>query len=66
MPRHKASFTVDALHGARLSGRVEQLVPPAGAEFAVLQPDYATANFVKAPHRIGVRGATDEGQLCAA
>jgi multidrug resistance efflux pump len=49
------SFTVDALDGARLDGRVEQISPAAANEFSVLKPDNATGNFVKVPQRIGIR-----------
>jgi multidrug resistance efflux pump len=61
-PGQAASFTVDALAGARLTGRVERLSPAAGSEFAVLKPDNATGNFVKVPQRIGVRIAIDPDQ----
>jgi multidrug resistance efflux pump len=61
-----ATFTVDALGGARLRGRVEALSPAAGSEFAVLKPDNATGNFVKVPQRIGVRISLDPGQPEAA
>lgn len=61
----KASFTVDALGGARLKGHVERLSPAAGSEFSVLKPDNATGNFVKVPQRIGVRIAVDPGQALA-
>jgi len=54
-PGQQASFTVDALNGARFTGRVERMAPAAGSEFAVLKPDNATGNFVKVPQRIGVR-----------
>jgi multidrug resistance efflux pump len=57
-----ATFTVDALDGARFNGRVEQLSPAAGSEFAVIKPDNGTGNFVKVPQRIGVRIAIDGGQ----
>jgi RND family efflux transporter MFP subunit len=57
-----ASFTVDGLAGARFTGRVEQIAPASGQEFAVLKPDNATGNFVKIPQRIGVRIAIDAGQ----
>jgi RND family efflux transporter MFP subunit len=62
----RATFTVDALNGARFTGRVERLAPAAGSEFAVLKPDNATGNFVKVPQRIGVRIAVDSGQPLAA
>jgi multidrug resistance efflux pump len=66
VPGQPASFTVDALGGARIRGHVEQLSPGAGSEFAVLKPDNATGNFVKVPQRIGVRIAIDPGQPIAA
>jgi multidrug resistance efflux pump len=61
-----ASFTVDALGGARLTGRVERVSPATGSEFSVLRPDNATGNFVKVPQRIGVRIRIDPGQPLAA
>ncbi|MBC9032303.1 HlyD family secretion protein [Sphingomonas sp. JC676] len=61
-PGQPATFTVDALGGAKLQGHVEQLSPAAGSEFAVLKPDNATGNFVKVPQRIGVRVSVDPGQ----
>lgn len=64
-PGQRATFTVDALNGARFMGRVERLAPAAGSEFAVLKPDNATGNFVKVPQRIGVRIAIDPGQPAA-
>ncbi|PZU50330.1 MAG: secretion protein HlyD [Sphingomonas sp.] len=61
-PGQAASFSVDALGGQSFTGRVTQLSPAAGSEFAVLKPDNATGNFVKVPQRIGVRVAIDPGQ----
>ncbi len=55
-------FTVDALDGAELRGRVEQLSPAAAGEFSLLKPDNATGNFVKVPQRIGVRISVDPQQ----
>jgi multidrug resistance efflux pump len=60
-----ASFTVDALDGARLRGLVQQLAPAAASEFSVLKPDNATGNFVKVPQRIGIRIAIDSSQPLA-
>ncbi len=57
-----ASFTVDGLGGARLTGHVEQISPAAGSEFAVLKSDNATGNFTKVPQRIAVRIRIDKGQ----
>lgn len=64
-PGQRASFTVDALNGARFYGQVERLSPAAGSEFAVLKPDNATGNFVKVPQRFGVRIGIDPGQALA-
>lgn len=61
-----ASFTVDALANARLTGRVERISPAAGSEFAVLKADNATGNFTKVPQRIAVRIRIDPGQALAA
>jgi len=65
-PGDKASFRVDALGGAKLTGQVESLSPAAGSEFAVLKPDNATGNFVKVAQRIAVRIRIDPGQPLAA
>lgn len=61
-----ASFTVDGLANARLTGHVERLSPAAGSEFAVLKADNATGNFTKVPQRIAVRIKVDPGQPLAA
>jgi len=61
-----ASFTVDALGGQRLKGRVAQIAPATGWEFAVLKPDNATGNFVKVPQRLGVLIHVDPDQSLAA
>jgi multidrug resistance efflux pump len=66
VPGQHAQVAVDALGGERLAGRVEQLAPAAGSEFAVIRPDNATGNFVKVPQRIAVRIAIDPGQASAA
>jgi multidrug resistance efflux pump len=58
----RASFKVDALGGAKLTGRVENIAPAAGSEFAVLRADNATGNFVKVAQRISVRIRIDPGQ----
>lgn len=61
-PGQTASFKVDALGGARFTGRVESLSPAAGSEFSVLKPDNATGNFVKVAQRIAVRIRVDPKQ----
>jgi multidrug resistance efflux pump len=64
-PGQLATVRVDALGGARLTGRVEQLAPAAGSEFSVIRPDNATGNFVKVAQRIAVRIIIDPGQPLA-
>lgn len=61
-PGQRATFRVDALGGATLTGRVQNLAPAAGSEFSVLKPDNATGNFVKVAQRIAVRIKVDPGQ----
>ena len=65
-PGQSAWFTVDALAGQRLHGRVERISPATGSEFAVLKPDNATGNFTKVPQRISVRIAVDPDQPSSA
>jgi len=60
-----ATFTVDGLGNARLTGRVERISPAAGSEFAVLKADNATGNFTKVPQRIAVRIRIDPDQPLA-
>ncbi len=62
----RARFSVDALGGTELSGRIENLSPAAGSEFAVLKADNATGNFVKVAQRIAVRIKIDNKQPMAA
>ncbi|MGZ5201735.1 MAG: HlyD family secretion protein [Telluria sp.] len=61
-----ATFTVDALGGAKLRGTVERIAPATGSEFSVLPPDNATGNFVKITQRIPVRISIDPNQQLAA
>ncbi|MDR2871050.1 MAG: HlyD family secretion protein [Xanthomonadaceae bacterium] len=61
-----ANFTVDALGGARLHGKVEEISPATGSEFSILPPDNATGNFVKVVQRIPVKIRIDPDQRLAA
>ncbi|MCY1446523.1 Multidrug export protein EmrA [compost metagenome] len=56
------SFTVDALNHLKLHGHVQQISPATGSEFALLQADNATGNFVKIAQRIPVRITVDADQ----
>ncbi|HGY9627752.1 TPA: HlyD family secretion protein [Pseudomonas putida] len=57
-----ATFTVDALNHLKLRGHVQQISPATGSEFALLQADNATGNFVKIAQRIPVRITVDPDQ----
>jgi multidrug resistance efflux pump len=57
-----ASFHADALKGVRFKGRVQQIAPATGSEFAVLKADNATGNFTKVVQRLPVRIALDPNQ----
>jgi multidrug resistance efflux pump len=56
------TFTVDALNHLKLSGHVQRISPATGSEFALLQSDNATGNFVKIAQRIPVRITVDANQ----
>jgi len=60
-----ATFKVDALDGAQLTGVVERISPATGSEFSVLPADNATGNYVKIAQRIPVRIRIDPGQTKA-
>lgn len=59
------TFTVDALNHLKLRGHVQQISPATGSEFALLQADNATGNFVKIAQRIPVRITVDADQPTA-
>lgn len=58
----RATFSVDALNGQHMTGKVVQFSPAAGSEFSVLKPDNATGNFTKVTQRIPVRIEIDPDQ----
>ncbi|WDG78717.1 HlyD family secretion protein [Pseudomonas chlororaphis] len=57
-----ASFTVDAFNHRKFHGHVQRISPATGSEFALLQADNATGNFVKIAQRIPVRITVDPDQ----
>jgi multidrug resistance efflux pump len=61
----KATFTVDALGHATLTGHITRFSPAAGSEFAVIKADNTTGNFTKIAQRIPVRVEIDPGQELA-
>ncbi|MGA2598084.1 MAG: HlyD family secretion protein [Bryobacteraceae bacterium] len=54
-----AEIRVDAIPGVILRGRVEEVAPASGSQFALLPPDNATGNFTKIAQRIRVKIVLD-------
>jgi membrane fusion protein (multidrug efflux system) len=61
-PGDPATIRVDAFPGVLLQGKVEQVAPASGSQFALLPPDNATGNFTKIVQRIPVKIVLDSGQ----
>jgi membrane fusion protein (multidrug efflux system) len=60
-----AEISVDAFPGARLKGKLVQISPASGSQFALLPPDNATGNFTKIVQRVPVKIVIDAGQPIA-
>ena len=54
-----AEIRVDAIPGMLLRGRVEEVAPASGSQFALLPPDNATGNFTKIAQRVPVKIVLD-------
>ena len=52
----------DALPGLTLHGKVENVSPASGSQFALLPPDNATGNFTRIVQRVPVKIVLDRGQ----
>jgi membrane fusion protein (multidrug efflux system) len=61
-PGQKATFTVDAFPGTRLTGKVQSTSPGTGASFSLLPPENSSGNWVKVVQRLPVRLSIDPGQ----
>jgi len=61
-PGALAEISIDALPGARLKGKLVQVAPASGSQFALLPPDNATGNFTKIVQRVPVKIVFDVGQ----
>ena len=58
-PGDAAEIRVDAIPGVLLKGRVEEVAPASGSQFALLPPDNATGNFTKIAQRVPVKIVLD-------
>jgi membrane fusion protein (multidrug efflux system) len=61
-----ATIRVDAFPGVVLKGKVDQVAPASGSQFALLPPDNATGNFTKIVQRVPVKVVLDSGQATVA
>jgi membrane fusion protein (multidrug efflux system) len=57
-----AEIKVDAFPGVVFHGRVDQVSPASGSQFALLPPDNATGNFTKIVQRVPVKIVLQPGQ----
>ena len=60
-----AEIAVDAYPGEHLRGKVVEIAPASGSQFALLPPDNATGNYTKVVQRVPVKIALDDSQATA-
>ena len=60
-----AEIRIDVYPGRVLRGRVLQIAPASGSQFALLPPDNATGNFTKVVQRVPVKIALDHSRSTA-
>jgi membrane fusion protein, multidrug efflux system len=58
-----AEVRIDVYPGQVIQGRVLELSPASGSQFALLPPDNATGNFTKVIQRVPVKIALDDSSL---
>jgi membrane fusion protein (multidrug efflux system) len=61
-PGDPAEIRVDALPGKIFRGKVNQISPASGSQFALLPPDNATGNYTKVVQRLPVKIVLDTRQ----
>jgi membrane fusion protein (multidrug efflux system) len=59
----KAEVRVDTYPGQTIQGKVIEIAPASGSQFALLPPDNATGNYTKVVQRIPVKIALDDTEL---
>jgi membrane fusion protein (multidrug efflux system) len=60
-----AAIRIDEYPGKVFPGRVTEIAPASGSQFALLPPDNATGNYTKVVQRIPVKIAFDDSNLAA-
>jgi membrane fusion protein (multidrug efflux system) len=58
-----AEVRIDVYPGQVVKGRVLEIAPASGSQFALLPPDNATGNFTKVVQRVPVKIALDDSSL---
>jgi membrane fusion protein, multidrug efflux system len=61
-----AEIRIDAYPGKAFHGKVIEIAPASGSQFALLPPDNATGNFTKVVQRIPVKIAFDDPNIATA
>jgi membrane fusion protein, multidrug efflux system len=61
-PGDRAEIRIDAFPGMVVKGRVAQIAPASGSQFALLPPDNATGNFTKVTQRVPVKIVLEENR----
>ena len=64
-PGDVADIRVDVYPGRVITGRVLEIAPASGSQFALLPPDNATGNFTKVVQRVPVKISLDNSPLTA-
>jgi membrane fusion protein (multidrug efflux system) len=62
-PGDAAEIRIDVYPGKVIQGRVLEIAPASGSQFALLPPDNATGNFTKVVQRVPVKIALDDSAL---
>lgn len=62
LPGDDAEIKIDAFPGVAFRGKVDQVAPASGSQFALLPPDNATGNFTKIVQRVPVKILLRPGQ----
>jgi membrane fusion protein (multidrug efflux system) len=60
-----AEIRIDAYPGQVIRGKVIEIAPASGSQFALLPPDNATGNYTKVVQRVPVKIALDDAALAA-
>lgn len=58
-----AEIRIDAYPGQGIRGKVMEIAPASGSQFALLPPDNATGNYTKVVQRVPVKIALDDAEL---